>query len=231
MSKFKKLDQEYCNGAGLVKNMKHTVSAQALCVIQLNKQRIPVGVLLGSGCENDSLCKVEQSIWAQASAPHLLTTDCIRTTLIMFHSNTYQVPLFWEHLVSEEAMADICDKHANAIRSRPTRAKKVEGGEPDTTMGYKSFKQGDIVVWDGGQVLGGEDVTKIREIVFACMVFDHRGQQRRYLITYDSKLDKFSLNAWTSWKRTTVISAMLIYNDACTLEINDFATHASQMLR
>lgn len=65
-------------------------------------------------------------------------------------------------------------------------------------MGYHSFKRGDLVVWDGERDEGDDHMC---EIMYACMVFTHRGQQRRLLITYQSDLNQFSINPWTSWKR------------------------------
>lgn len=116
--------------------------------------------------------------------------------------------LYSEHVLSEEALTEVCTKHEALVktRPRPTRSNKKatsdEGPDVDMTMGYQSFKRGDVVMWDGDQLPGGEDA---QEIVFACMIVEHRGQQRRYLITYEPTLGMFSLNAWTSWKRVPII--------------------------
>lgn len=67
----------------------------------------------------------------------------------------------------------------------------------------EGLKRGDIVKWTGEQD-GFEG--EVREIVFACMVFEHRKQQRRYLVTFEPALCNFSLNSWSSWKLVRVKS-------------------------
>ena len=39
------------------------------------------------------------------------------------------------------------------------------------------------------------------EIVFGVMYFSHRGQQHRYVITYDEASEEFGVGAWTAWRR------------------------------
>lgn len=94
--------------------------------------------------------------------------------------------------------------HEKALSMRPTRRKKSLDASvvSDCNLGYYSFKRGDIMQWDG-EHNEGVSISKepIREVVYAGMVLDNRGQQRRYLITYDRSMNKFSLNTWCSWKR------------------------------
>ena len=39
------------------------------------------------------------------------------------------------------------------------------------------------------------------EIVYGVQVYQHRGQQRRNLISFDPARGKFSVNSWSSWRR------------------------------
>lgn len=83
----------------------------------------------------------------------------------------------------------------------------------DLRMGYHTFRRGDLVLWTSGENHGAEDnpeddddrensvVEQCVEAVYGVMVFNVRSQQRRFLITFDRSLAKFSINSWVSWKR------------------------------
>lgn len=101
--------------------------------------------------------------------------------------------MYSAHVLSTEAITAAMEDQANAVRQRATRNKKRE---EDENLGYHSYKRGDIVLWNATN----KDEENIREIVFACMVFEHRSQQRRFLITYCAKVKKFSVNSWSAWK-------------------------------
>ena len=58
--------------------------------------------------------------------------------------------------------------------------------------------RGDKIVYVGKDSPGG---SQLQEIIFGVMVFEHRSQQNRYIISYDTSLEEFSVGPWTSWRR------------------------------
>lgn len=93
-------------------------------------------------------------------------------------------------------MVHVRKEYGDILTRRPTRHPK----EGDVSLGYHTFKRGDIVTWDPRGEATCKD-TPICEMVYGCMVFKDRKQQRRLLITYAEEVDTFSVNAWCSWTR------------------------------
>lgn len=186
MEKFKKLNlDEHCEGegSGLVQNCRQLVSAQAFCTAKM-KRPTPVGVLLGEG--HETVCKV-RNVHIAPPPPLSIHTSSPPSLQLAVHS---------EHVVNERAV-ELLTKSNKVLHQTRTRTST----EKDITMGYKSFKRGDLVVWDGPIEDDNEVDGEVIEVVYGCMVFNHRKQQRRYLITYSPELNSFSTNCWPSWKR------------------------------
>lgn len=115
--------------------------------------------------------------------------------------------VYCEFKLCKLAMDSILAVNSRSLSMRSSsRKKKNMESEVDAStsnLGYHSFKRGDVVTW-----VGGSDVElecDVREVVFGCLVFNHRNQQRRYLITYARAESKFSINAWTSWTHVPLI--------------------------
>lgn len=105
-----------------------------------------------------------------------------------------QLPLHSQFVLCDKAIAAAVVDSKRPTRSKSKSESELDSGSP---LGYRSMKRGEVVIWNG------EQVTKdqiIKEIIFACFVHTHRGQQRRYLITFEPTLCKFSINSWVSWK-------------------------------
>lgn len=105
-----------------------------------------------------------------------------------------------DHILSELAVAKIEVQFPAACTKRRQTRKNSNEGPGEANFGYQSFRRGDLVDWTGEK----KPIDDAREVVYGCMVFEHRGQQRRVIITYSSKLDKFVVNCWNSWKRIPV---------------------------
>ncbi|KAL1504643.1 hypothetical protein AB1Y20_008425 [Prymnesium parvum] len=71
-----------------------------------------------------------------------------------------------------------------------------------------------MVMWQGEDAevavnLEGDNKESYIEVVYAVMVFENRGQQRRFLITYNSSLDRFCINSWVCWRRVLTAEAQV----------------------
>lgn len=114
--------------------------------------------------------------------------------------------------MSESAINQMVLEYAKAVSKRPSLRKRekdasVEEFDASESLGYETFKRGDMVEWCPNVHAQEEAEDDIFEVVYGCAVLKHRGQQRRYLITYAETLNQFSVNAWSSWKRVPVSSA------------------------
>lgn len=143
---------------------------------------------------------------------------CTHTTLaccsLTENLNAWKVELYSAFSLSLDAMANFIGMHQRSVSQRPARkAKKKKDDTTCENLGYQSFKRGDLVRWDGEQ----DHEDEVVEVVYANMVFYHRNQQRRYLITYERKLDKFSIGTWTSWALVPNPSGNRVYMRAMQL--------------
>lgn len=125
-----------------------------------------------------------------------------RASLLNPPLHTHQANLYCEHVVCQRAMEAVLSSSKVGTSMRKTRKKGGTVDDARLDLGYRSYKRGDVVVWVGEE---STPVAEICETVFACMVLDHRGQQRRFLITYSARINKFSVNAWTSWERKLAV--------------------------
>ena len=78
------------------------------------------------------------------------------------------------------------------LQKRPSRSKS---DAPDVRAGYRTLRRGDQVMYKDLH-----NSRPLEETVYGVMVFDHRGQQRRQVITYNASAQCFSIAAWTSWR-------------------------------
>ncbi|KAL1498664.1 hypothetical protein AB1Y20_013977 [Prymnesium parvum] len=104
-------------------------------------------------------------------------------------------PIYHSHIIApqalEEALADIKG-------TRTTRGKSADNSKSELS-GYKTFKHGAYATYHDTE--DGVNRT-YEEVVLGVMCFQFRGQQRRYVITYNELLRVFSIGAWSSWHLT-----------------------------
>lgn len=107
------------------------------------------------------------------------------------------MPVHSAHVLTGEAIEIIRSENPAAINIRGTRGSAKQKKENDN-FGYHTFRRGDVVVWIGEQE--DEDI-EYTEIVYGAISCSHRGQQRRFLLTYCVQQNLFSANTWCVWKR------------------------------
>ena len=95
-------------------------------------------------------------------------------------------PIYSSHVLSLTLL--------ETIPSDAKRPSRGAGGTGDNKRGgMATFRRGDTVISTGP--------TGAQEAVYGVMIFNHRKQQHRYVITYDEQLEQFSMGSWTAWRR------------------------------
>lgn len=177
---------------GLNRNVEQTQYAESYSHIQLQKKSLPVGVLMRDG--DESLCG-HTLYYAHVLSLEVASKLLEATNNVVVRRGRSKNKDRCVCGVMASCCAHVLADHSCCLLRSSNKVK-------DPRLGYHSFRRGDVVHWIGEDECAGDElVEQYRETVHSVMLFYQRSQQRRFLITFDESLSKFSINSWVSWAR------------------------------
>ena len=121
--------------------------------------------------------------------------------LLVDHQKLADAPIYHSHIVSVEAVAAAISSSQRQQPARASRNKEGQSREVDTRAGYHTFRRGDRLLYLDMSPEDGID-SNIHETCFGVMVVTYRRtQQLRFVISFDSATERFSVAPWTAWRR------------------------------
>ena len=110
-------------------------------------------------------------------------------------------PVYHSHILNVQSIDQVLQSRNS---SRPTRSAANAATQINLAFeraGYHSIRRGDML-----QYTGTCSGTPPEEIAFGVLVFQHRNQQNRYIISFDPTTENFSVGTWTSWTRMPAVA-------------------------
>ena len=112
-------------------------------------------------------------------------------------------PIYHSHVVNVEAVAAATSSQ-HALGRLPTRSSKNKEGQSkgvDPRAGWHTFRRGDRLLYLDVTEADGIDVDLFDTCFGIIVVTYRRAQQLRFIISYDSGTERFSVAPWTAWRR------------------------------